>query len=46
MNILKKNVKTYKQILKTIKQYSTIVVYRHQMPDFAASGSQNGFVTW
>ena len=46
MNILKKNVKTYKQILKTIKQYSTIVVYRHQMPDFDASGSQNGFVTW
>lgn len=46
MNIIKKNVKTYKQILKTIKKYSTIVVYRHQMPDFDASGCQNGFVTW
>ena len=46
MEIIKKNIKLYKEVLKKIKQYSTIVVYRHTCPDFDASGTQNGLVTW
>ena len=38
--------KLYKQVLKQIKKYDTIVVLRHDVPDFDASGSQFGLVTW
>ena len=46
MQIIKKNIKKYKEILNLIKKYDTIVVYRHQSPDFDAAGTQNGLVTW
>ena len=38
--------KLYKQVLKAIKKYDTIVVIRHDVPDFDASGSQFGLVQW
>ena len=38
--------KLYKQVFKAIKSYDTIVVIRHDVPDFDASGSQFGLVTW
>ena len=31
----------YKLILKKIKEYNHIVVFRHQMPDFDALGTQS-----
>ena len=46
MNYIKENASLYKKVLKLIKKYNTIVVYRHEMPDFDASGTQNGLVTW
>lgn len=36
----------YHNILKNIKKYDTIVVLRHEIPDFDASGSQFGIVEW
>jgi len=39
-------IKEYKKILAAIKKYDTIVVLRHEVPDFDASGSQFGLVTW
>ena len=48
--LLKNTIKTsssdVKQILKLIKKYDRIVVFRHQMPDFDAFGTQMGLVTW
>ena len=38
--------KLYKKVLKAIKSYDTIVVIRHDVPDFDASGSQFGLVQW
>ena len=38
--------KLYKKVLKAIKQYENIVVIRHDVPDFDASGSQFGLATW
>ena len=38
--------KAYKKILKAIKDYENIVVLRHDVPDFDASGSQFGLATW
>lgn len=38
--------KLYKQVLKAIKKYDNIVVIRHDVPDFDASGSQFGLVEW
>ena len=46
MDYIKENASLYKKVLKLIKKYNTIVVYRHEMPDFDASGTQNGLVTW
>lgn len=46
MEYLVKNKKFYQQVLKLIKKYQTIVIYRHEMPDFDASGTQNGLATW
>lgn len=36
----------YRTILKKIKKYKKIVVFRHQIPDFDALGTQWGLVTW
>jgi phosphoesterase RecJ-like protein len=36
----------YKTILAKIKKYPKIVVFRHQIPDFDALGTQWGLVTW
>lgn len=36
----------YKTILKKIKKYPKIVVFRHQIPDFDALGTQWGLATW
>ena len=44
--MIKEYKKIYKEILKKIEEYQTIVVYRHQSPDFDASGTQNGLATW
>lgn len=38
--------KEYKLVLKKIKEYDNIVVFRHQRPDGDAFGSQMGLVTW
>ena len=38
--------KLYKQVLKAIKKYDNIVILRHEVPDFDASGSQFGLATW
>ena len=38
--------KLYKQVLKSIKKYDTIVILRHDVPDFDASGTQFGLATW
>ena len=38
--------KLYKQVLKQIKKYDNIVILRHEVPDFDASGSQFGLATW
>ncbi|MCX5775232.1 MAG: DHH family phosphoesterase [Firmicutes bacterium] len=36
----------YNAIYKAIKNYDKIVVFRHQMPDFDALGTQMGLVMW
>ena len=38
--------KEYKQVLKNIKKYQKIIVFRHQRPDYDALGTQLGLVTW
>lgn len=38
--------KEFKTLLKTIKNYDTIVVYRHTLPDFDALGTQMGLANW
>lgn len=38
--------KQYKAVLKAICKYDTIVILRHEVPDFDASGSQFGLATW
>lgn len=38
--------KEYKQVLKKIKEFDNICVFRHQRPDGDAFGSQMGLVTW
>ena len=46
MQSIKKNIKVYKEILKVIKKYDNIVIYRHGFPDFDAAGTQNGLYVW
>lgn len=50
MNYLKENIKKnktiYDKILKQIKKYDTIVIFRHIMPDFDALGCQFGLYEW
>ena len=38
--------KDYKKVLNAIKKYDDIIVLRHDVPDFDASGSQFGLVEW
>ena len=38
--------KEYKKVLKNIKKYQKIIVFRHQRPDYDALGTQLGLVTW
>ncbi len=38
--------KTYKKIIKAIKQFDHIAIFRHIMPDFDALGTQFGLATW
>ena len=42
----KEHKKQYGAILRAIKRYQKIVVFRHIRPDFDAMGSQMGLVTW
>jgi len=42
----KKNKKFYNEILKKIKKYKRIIIFRHIMPDFDALGCQFGLETW
>ena len=44
--VIAKNKKQYKEIFKAIVKYDRIVVFRHQMPDYDALGTQMGLVTW
>ena len=46
MEIIKENILYYDEILKLIEKYNTIVIYRHELPDFDASGTQHGLATW
>ncbi len=43
---VKKSTKDIKEVLKQIKKYDRIVIFRHIMPDFDALGSQMGLYTW
>lgn len=44
--MIKANKKLYKQVFKKIKEYDRIVVFRHELPDFDALGTQMGLVTF
>ncbi len=48
--LLKETTKPYqesfKTVLKKIKEYDRIVIFRHQVPDFDALGTQLGLFTW
>lgn len=46
MELKKKFKKEFKQVLKKIKEYDHIVVFRHQRPDFDAFGTQLGLASW
>lgn len=41
-----KEKKSYKKVFNAIKKYDKIVIFRHEMPDFDALGSQMGLYTW
>ena len=42
----KKYKKEYSKILKAIKRYDHIVIFRHSKPDYDALGTQMGLATW
>ncbi len=44
--MIKRNKKAYKEVLKEIRKADTIVVFRHEIPDYDALGTQYGLVTW
>lgn len=44
--LIKKNKESYKQVLSMIKKYDKIVIFRHEMPDYDALGTQMGLATW
>lgn len=46
MKTIKKHLKDYKKALELIKKHNTIVIFRHELPDFDASGTQIGLATW
>ncbi len=37
---------SYKKVYNAIKKYDKIVIFRHEVPDFDALGSQMGFYIW
>ncbi len=43
---IKQRKKEFRLLLGKIKEYDTIVIYRHLSPDFDALGSQLGLKTW
>ena len=45
-NFLKPNKKEINRILRAIKRYDRIAIFRHEKPDFDALGSQMGLATW
>ena len=45
-DFLAPNKKEINRILRAIKRYDRIAVFRHSMPDFDALGSQMGLATW
>ena len=46
MELTKTFKKEYKQVIRKIKEFDTIVVFRHQRPDYDAFGSQLGLAYW
>ena len=46
MELKKTFKKEFKLALKKIKEYETIVVFRHQRPDYDAFGTQLGLANW
>lgn len=44
--MIRKNIKTYKKILKEIKAAENIVIFRHELPDPDALGTQFGLYYW
>ena len=44
--MIKENKKAYKAVLKEILKHDTIVVFRHEIPDYDALGCQFGLATW
>ena len=46
MELKKTFKKEFKTALKKIKKYDTIVVFRHQRPDYDAFGTQLGLANW
>ena len=39
-------IKEYRRVLRAIKRYDRIAIFRHIMPDFDALGTQMGLATW
>ena len=46
INESKKFSKEYRRVLRAIKRYKKIAIFRHLMPDYDALGSQLGLYTW
>ena len=46
MELTKTFKKEYKQVIRKIKEFDTIVVFRHQRPDYDAFGTQLGLAFW
>lgn len=44
--VTKQYTKDFATVLKKIKEYDHIVIFRHQTPDFDALGTQLGLYTW
>ena len=44
--MIKENKKLYKAVYQKIKEYDRIVVFRHELPDYDALGTQMGLVTF
>ena len=46
MEIINEHILDYQKALELIKKYQNIIIYRHELPDFDASGTQHGLATW